>query len=96
MYSKLTDAEIERLSYLMEECGEVIQACSKIIRHGYESKNPDLMISMTNREDLEKEIDDVLKAINFMVKSEDVVMPNKYAYPSLKYFHHQKEIENAD
>src|SRR5579872_899269 len=37
---RLTPAQIERLALLAEECGEVMQAVSKILRHGYESRNP--------------------------------------------------------
>lgn len=35
--------EAERLVVLMEECGEVIQACSKILRHGWKSSNGELI-----------------------------------------------------
>lgn len=36
----LTNAELERLAILMEECAEVQHIIGKIIRHGYESFNP--------------------------------------------------------
>lgn len=38
--NNLSDAELERLAYLAEECGEVQQIIGKIIRHGYESYSP--------------------------------------------------------
>ena len=34
-FNQLTPAETERLAILAEECGEVIQAVGKILRHGY-------------------------------------------------------------
>ena len=34
-FNKLTPAQAERLAILIEECGEVIQAATKILRHGY-------------------------------------------------------------
>jgi NTP pyrophosphatase (non-canonical NTP hydrolase) len=56
----VTEAERERLVILMEECGEVIQACSKIIRHGWDGVYPD---GTGNTEWLRNEIDDVLGMI---------------------------------
>lgn len=52
-FNQLTPAEAERLALLAEECGEVIQAIGKILRHGYESRHPDG--GPTNREALERE-----------------------------------------
>lgn len=52
-FNKLTAAELENLALLSEECGEVIQAIGKIVRHGYESKHPET--GETNREALERE-----------------------------------------
>jgi hypothetical protein len=39
-FNGLTPAEAERLALLAEECGEVIQAIGKVLRHGYESRHP--------------------------------------------------------
>lgn len=39
-YNELTPEEHERLSLLMEECGEVVQIIGKIFRHGYERYPP--------------------------------------------------------
>ena len=38
-FNGLSESEQERLSILIEECGEVVQAACKILRHGYESFN---------------------------------------------------------
>ena len=60
-FNKLTPGEAERLALLAEECGEVIQAIGKVLRHGYESTHPDG--GPTNREALERECGDVYHAI---------------------------------
>ena len=61
-FNRLTPAEAERLAVLAEGCGEVIQAVGKILRHGYESSHPDG--GPTNRRTLEREIGDVLYAVD--------------------------------
>jgi NTP pyrophosphatase (non-canonical NTP hydrolase) len=70
----LTLAETERLALLLEELGEAQQAIGKILRHGYESVNPDLPppAGDTNRANLEREIADVLVAIDMMVDGGDI------------------------
>lgn len=56
-FNDLTNAETERLDMLAEECAEVIQAISKIKRHGWNSRHPDG--GPTNREQLFRELRDV-------------------------------------
>jgi len=68
----LTPAETERLAVLAEEMGEVIQVIGKILRHGYESSNPLIENSPTNRDELNKEIGDVELAIFMMAEAKDV------------------------
>lgn len=73
----LTPAEIERLAILSEECGEVVMAIGKILRHGYDSKNPDIMNDpdkkyIDNRFDLHKEIGDVELAVKRMIEAGDI------------------------
>lgn len=62
-FNQLSEAEQERLAILAEECGEVIQAVGKILRHGYESTSPFVANPPTNRQTLEHEIGDVLFAV---------------------------------
>jgi len=52
------------LSKLMEECGELTQACSKIMIYGEESCHPDT--DETNKERLQSEMGDVLAAISIV------------------------------
>ncbi len=69
-HNELTPAEHERLSILIEECGEVIQAIGKIMKHGYNSTHPET--SVTNRDTLETEISHVLFAVNYMMDRGDI------------------------
>lgn len=59
MPNKLTYLEIEIIGMIAEEAGEVIQACGKILRRGFNNKNPEDLDSLTNREDLVSELDDL-------------------------------------
>ena len=87
----LKPAELERLALLMEECGEVVQSISKIMRHGYSSAG------YTNRADLEKEIGDVLAAVCLMAAGGDIDMEHVVAFKHKKladvrqYLHHQED-----
>lgn len=68
-FTTLTPAEVERLVILMEECGEVIQAASKVLRHGWDSTYDN---GKTNREQLEIELGDVKWIKNFMSAHNDI------------------------
>lgn len=70
----LSPAELERLALLGEDCAEVGKTIGKIVRHGYASRNPDVADSPTNREDLEREIGDLLWTIDLMAHCGDVSM----------------------
>lgn len=76
--NNLSDAQLERLAILSEELGEAQQAIGKIIRHGYDSNNPDLPrpvycgIPTGNRQDLEKELGDVMYAIDALAATRDI------------------------
>lgn len=95
-FNGLTEAEQERLVILSEECAEVVQAVSKILRHGYESVNPKVPASETNREALERELGDLLHAMSRLKMSGDidwnVVEERGMSKPAriLPYLHHQE------
>lgn len=89
----LTKAQIERLAYLSEECGELIQAIGKVLRHGYDSKNPDAVGHLGNRFDLENEAGDVLSGIKMLIDKGDINDARvgvRALRPKSEYFHHQK------
>ncbi len=71
-FNKLTAAQTERLALLAEECGEVIHVIGKILRHGYESTNPDNGTGETNRAMLEEEIGEVQQAVTMMATNGDI------------------------
>ena len=69
---KVTESQRERLNILIEEAAEVTQAACKILRFGYESKNPFLEGAITNREELEKEIGDFRNIVEMMIAEKDI------------------------
>jgi NTP pyrophosphatase (non-canonical NTP hydrolase) len=56
------------LGYLIEECGEVLQAAGKSIRWGFDSVNPEVPVSqqVTNIHWLLNELDDLTEAIRLV------------------------------
>lgn len=92
-FNRLTPAEAERLALLAEECGEVIQAIGKVLRHGFESTHPDG--GPTNREALEREMGDVYHAMVRMWGTGDLdwnavtQRADDKARSVVRYFHHQ-------
>ena len=76
-FNQLSEAEAERLAILAEECGEVIQAVCKILRHGYDSTNPKEIVDdahrpETNRAALERELGDLGHAVRRMEIAADL------------------------
>jgi NTP pyrophosphatase (non-canonical NTP hydrolase) len=96
-FNKLTPAEAERLAILAEECGEVIQAVGKILRHGYESKHPADTTAPNNRGALERELGDVQAIIAMMKSFKDVsrveiaVAESTKKIKVVRYMHHHEE-----
>lgn len=99
-FNKLNPAELERLAILSEELGEAQQVAGKILRHGYESVNPDKPVPEdeypeTNRWALEKELGDVIYAVRAMREAHDLnassieQRSNEKAKKVVKYLHHQ-------
>lgn len=67
----LSEAEIERIAILAEECGEVVQICMKVLRHGFSSHHPQ-QSARSNRFELTKELGHVLHAIEMLKQHKDV------------------------
>ena len=92
-FNRLTPAEAERLALLAEECGEVVQAIGKVLRHGFESTHPDG--GPTNREALERECGDVYHAIWRLIGAGDIdgngmsQRADDKAKSVVRYLHHQ-------
>lgn len=91
----LTDAQLERLALLSEECGEVVQMVGKTIRHGFESFHPRDENQTSNRRLLENEIGNIIVALEFLVEAEDLSEDRITAAIEAKkltvgkYLHHQ-------
>ena len=79
-FNELTPAQDERLAWLIEECAEVIQAATKIQRHGYESVRPSDPTGPTNRGMLEAEVADVFAIVQIMQEQGDIC---KWKLPAL-------------
>lgn len=62
-FNELSDEQAEALALLSEECGEVIQAVGKILRHGLYSRNPLDSSSLPNKLQLCVELGDVRAAV---------------------------------
>lgn len=100
-FNGLTPAQAERLAILAEEAGEIVQAVGKILRHGYESYNPDGDIRVSNRESLERELGDLSAAAQLMAGAGDIRAPvvdmwrgrklARLTAPAQQYLHHQRD-----
>lgn len=95
-FNQLSNAEAERLALLAEEAAEVVQAVGKILRHGYESTNPDGDRETTNRSALMKECGDFLAALSLATTAGDLHDASVKTYAEIKlrkvrrYLHHQE------
>ena len=67
-FNGLSPADTEVLAILAEECGELVQAVTKILRHGIYSHHPE-SAQVTNRDLLEKEMGDVLGAMRMVCEA---------------------------
>jgi NTP pyrophosphatase (non-canonical NTP hydrolase) len=63
----MNDNNTEILLILQEECAEVIQAVSKILRFGMESRHPTTNIN--NKDHLTEEIGDLMAMLKLVVDS---------------------------
>lgn len=68
--NNLSEAELERLAMLAEECAEVIQCVNKIIRHGYEEYHP--ITKVVNRDDIQSEVTDLRACLENMYIEGDI------------------------
>lgn len=103
-YNQLTPGTVERLDYLTEELAEAIQAIAKIKRYGWiatdyatarrTGKDP---IVYNNRDLLEVELMDVMKAIRRLVLAKEISEPclAHYWQPNNDMFHHQDHTEEG-
>lgn len=84
-----TEAEVaraERLALLMEELAESIAIAGKAQRHGLDSVHPDTT-GPTNAETLERELGDVMAAIELLVQEGDLDWQQIYDAKAAKWDH---------
>ena len=95
----LTPAQLERLAILSEELGEAQQAIGKILRHGYNSRNPHIDDAPRNVMSLMHELGDVEFAIQLLCDSGDLdgqtilACKDRKAEKIKRYLHHQPETK---
>lgn len=94
-FNGLSPAEVERLALLAEEMGEAVQVVGKVLRHGYESHNPNDPARTTNRQLLMHELGDVRHSVERMCDADDVskqiigVRAHMKGKRVRQYLHHQ-------
>ncbi len=93
-FGGLTNAQRERLEMLAEEASEVVKACTKILRHGYDSYSPFIVGETNNRKDLEDELLDLWCIAERMmdygdIKRLDFFDSAKRWMKKRRYTHHQ-------
>lgn len=73
-FNKLTPPKAERLAILMEEMGEAQHKIGKILRHGYDSKDPtdESGLALSNKESLEDELGHVRAAMIMLCEAGDL------------------------
>lgn len=100
-FNNLTPAQAERLALLAEELGEAVQIVGKCLRHGFNSFNPDDPRRARNWELLQRELDDVLFAIELLCVDGDLYEPSievcraEKARKVWDYLHHQRDARLA-
>lgn len=95
-FNQLSPAEAERLAMLSEEAGEIVQIVGKILRHGYDSYNPNDQLQVTNHANLQNELTDLMAVFHGMKLAGDLptYMPREIDIErawqrKLRYSHHQ-------
>lgn len=90
-----SEAEREALALLAEECGELVQAIGKALRHGIYRGNPEVE-GHVNLHDIEQEIGDVLASMlvleeNGVTRTSTVVRARDRKLEKLpNYLHHAR------
>lgn len=98
-FNGLTPVEAELLALLAEECGELVQAIGKILRHGIFSYHPDTEVN--NIHSLHKEMGDVRAAMILLcqngvtVKEKVHAMADEKLAKVGKYLHHASTVDSA-
>lgn len=97
-FNELSPRQAELFDLMQEECAEAIQAIAKVKRHGLESYNPDDTEAGSNKEQMERELGQVLACIELLDKngiiSAAALKKHKDAKLKnvLEYLHHYKDV----
>lgn len=88
----LNSKEQELLVVLSEECGEVIQAASKILRFGLNTKSP--YSNKNNKQQLEQELGDLMCLIRELYENGSIDLNNVLAAAEKKKKKLEKYLKN--
>lgn len=95
-FNGLTPEQDEALALIAEECAEVIQAVSKIQRHGLSSEHP--VSGEVNSDTLQKEVGDLMAAlrigeVQFLITWGSVIAArDRKLLAVTRYLHHAKVV----
>lgn len=98
-FNKLDPSQVERLAILIEECSEVQHIACKILRHGYDSHNPNDESKIPNKELLEIELGDLTASIGFLTL-DDVCQSSIEQHSDARiqnigeYMHHNQIVDD--
>ena len=106
-FNGLSADEAERLAMLSEECAEVIQVIGKILRHGYDSSNPNTashgVFNPSNYTLLVKELNDIGAVVYGMTMARDFTEDEftldhqaEIWKKKLRWTHHQVQVDWRD
>jgi len=102
-FNGMSNAQIERLYLLAEECAELSHAIIKALRHGMDSYNPLIEgEAPSNQEEIEFEVGDLMFAMELCARNGDFNQARAFAAKQLKgrkvwqYLHHNTRERNWD
>lgn len=97
----VSNAEAERLIHLAEEASEVVHACMKVLRHGWDDRR--WGSSLSNRQELALEVGNLQFLLQQMLAAQDIdpdwvesgALVKKRNWNGYTY-HQEKEHESSD
>ena len=90
------NVEEHALLILMEECAEVAHAASKIIRFGWDEKNPYDPNALTNREQLDNELADLFGTMLYLEMQIKASRAERKMEQIEKYWEKYQDERNQD
>jgi hypothetical protein len=99
-FNQLSPEQAETLALIVEECAEVIQAVTKIQRHGLSSEHP--VSGEVNSDTLQKEVGDLMAALrigevqNLLSWGSVIASRDRKLMAVTRYLHHAKVVRDHE